>query len=194
MYSMRDKSALQELIESDEFANRLNIDRKTYGLVFDKRTFDKEKINRTNLVFVWAQKEYTNLVELKKVKANVLLPFWFYKNVLLMSYLGTKSSPARQIKDVSTDMALLYKNLKKQMYIMYNKAGIVHADLSEYNILYYRKKPYIIDVGQSVSIKHPMAEVFLQRDIKNVVTFFSHKGVQCNEQELYNYLKGDKND
>ena len=40
MYSMNDKSALKQLIDADEFSNKLNLDRKTYGLVFDKRTLN----------------------------------------------------------------------------------------------------------------------------------------------------------
>ncbi len=255
MYLMRDKSALKELIESGEFSNRLNLDRKTYGLVFDKRTlnaiyeiikkynvdyidfpvssgkeslifkiimddgtskalkiykmstlkfsntfeyikgdyrFDKEKINRSNLVYVWTQKEYTNLTALIDSKVKAPKPYGFYKNVLLLSYLGTKNGPARQIKDINTDFNIIYNKLKINLWRMYNVAKIVHADLSEYNILYYRKEPYIIDVGQSVSIKHPMAEEFLRRDIKNITLFFIKKSVICNENDLYNYIKGDK--
>ncbi len=254
MYSMNDKSALKQLIESDEFSNRLNLDRKTYGLVFDRRTlnaiyevikkydidyidfpissgkeslifnvklksretralkiykmstlkfsntmeyikgdyrFDKERINRSNVVYVWAQKEYTNLEGLREAGINAPKPYGFYRNILLMSYLGTSRGPAPQIKDLQEGFNEIYEKLRKSMWLMYNKAGIVHADLSEYNILYYRKNPYIIDVGQSVSIKHPMAATFLERDIKNIVSFFSKKGVNCSVDKLYNHIKGD---
>ena len=251
---MNDKSALKQLIESDEFSNRLNLDRKTYGLVFDRRTlnaiyeviqkydidyinfpissgkeslifnvklrnketralkiykmstlkfsntmeyikgdyrFDKERINRSNVVYVWAQKEYTNLKSLREAGINAPKPYGFYRNILLMSYLGTARGPALQIKDLQGGFHDLYEKLRRAMWLMYNRAGIVHADLSEYNILYYRRTPYIIDVGQSVSIKHPMAESFLERDIKNIVSFFSRKGVKCSAEELYNHVKGD---
>ncbi|AGO61153.1 serine protein kinase RIO [Ferroplasma acidiphilum] len=254
MYSMNDKSALKQLIESDEFSNRLNLDRKTYGLVFDRRTlnaiyevikkydidyidfpissgkeslifnvklrngitralkiykmstlkfsntmeyikgdyrFDKEKINRSNLVFVWAQKEFTNLQSLRDSGVHAPKPYGFYKNILLMSYLGSSKGPALQIKDLNGGFDEIYVKLREAIWKMYNKAGIVHADLSEYNILYYRNNPYIIDVGQSVSTKHPMALEFLKRDIKNISTFFIKKGVKCDPIELYSYVKGD---
>jgi RIO kinase 1 len=256
MSSMNDKSALKQLIESDEFSNRLNLDRKTYGLVFDRRTlnaiyevikkydidyinfpissgkeslifnivlrngetralkiykmstlkfsntmeyikgdyrFDKERINRSNVVYVWAQKEYTNLKGLREAGIHAPKPYGFYRNILLMSYLGTARGPAPQIKDLTEGFQKLYDELKRAMWLMYHKAGIVHADLSEYNILYYRKNPYIIDVGQSVSIKHPMAEDFLERDIKNIVSFFTKKDVTCNVKDLYSYIKGGIN-
>ncbi|WP_337861064.1 serine protein kinase RIO [Ferroplasma sp.] len=254
---MNDKSALKQLIESDEFSNRLNLDRKTYGLVFDRRTlnamyevikkynvdyidfpissgkeslifnvklrdkstkamkiykmstlkfsntmeyikgdyrFDKEKITRSNVVYVWTQKEYTNLQSLKNAAIHAPKPYGFYKNILLMSYLGTSRSPAPQIKDLNDNFNEIYIKLRSYIWKMYNKAGLVHADLSEYNILYYRKEPYIIDVGQSVSTKHPMADEFLKRDVTNITTFFHKKGVECDASKLYDYVKGDIND
>jgi RIO kinase 1 len=255
MYSMNDKSALKQLIESGEFSNRFNLDTKTYGLVFDRRTlnaiyevikkydidyidfpissgkeslifnvklrngitralkiykmstlkfsntmeyikgdyrFDKEKINRSNLVFVWAQKEYTNLQSLRDSGVHAPKPYGFYKNILLMSYMGTSKGPALQIKDLNEGFNEIYLKLREAIWRMYNRASIVHADLSEYNILYYRKEPYIIDVGQSVSTRHPRAREFLKRDIKNISTFFIKKGVLCDATELYNYVTGDK--
>ncbi len=51
-------------------------------------------------------------------------------------------------------------------------AGLVHADLSEYNILVKGKKPYLIDFGQAVVLKHPNASAFLERDIKNILQYF----------------------
>ena len=52
---------------------------------------------------------------------------------------------------------------------MYNKANLVHADLSAFNVLIYRNKPYVIDLGQGVLSKHPRALYFLRRDINNIV-------------------------
>jgi RIO kinase 1 len=55
----------------------------------------------------------------------------------------------------------------------------VHADLSEYNILYHNSQLYIIDVGQSVEHDHPSAFDFLRSDLKNVEEFFGRRNVQC---------------
>ncbi len=51
---------------------------------------------------------------------------------------------------------------------MYKKARLVHGDVSAFNILIYRKKPYLIDVGQGVLLGHPNSHDFLKRDIKNM--------------------------
>jgi RIO kinase 1 len=54
----------------------------------------------------------------------------------------------------------------------------VHADLSEYNLLWHDDKVYIIDVGQAVEWDHPMALDFLRRDLGVVIDFFSKKNIK----------------
>ncbi|MDD1707149.1 MAG: serine protein kinase RIO, partial [Methanoregulaceae archaeon] len=55
----------------------------------------------------------------------------------------------------------------------------VHADLSEFNIL-YADRPFVIDMGQAVTLDHPQAKAFLARDIGNVNRFF---GRLCSVQD-----------
>jgi len=62
---------------------------------------------------------------------------------------------------------------------MYHDCKLIHADLSEYNILYHQEELWIIDVSQSVEHDHPAASEFLRKDIKNVITFFEGFGVSC---------------
>ena len=62
---------------------------------------------------------------------------------------------------------------------MYHDCKLVHADLSEYNILYHQQQLWIIDVSQSVEHDHPAAFEFLRKDLKNVGDFFGSYGVRC---------------
>lgn len=62
---------------------------------------------------------------------------------------------------------------------MFHTCRLVHADLSEYNILYHESHLYIIDVSQSVEQDHPSAFDFLRNDIKNAEEFFGRLGVKC---------------
>lgn len=62
---------------------------------------------------------------------------------------------------------------------MYHQCRLVHADLSEYNILYHDSHLYVIDVSQSVEHDHPAAFDFLRKDLKNVEEFFGRFGVKC---------------
>ena len=57
----------------------------------------------------------------------------------------------------------------QNMKNMYSKANLVHADLSEYNMLWFKDQLYFIDVSQAVEKQHPLAMVFLLRDCGNVV-------------------------
>jgi serine/threonine-protein kinase RIO1 len=64
--------------------------------------------------------------------------------------------------------------------IKLTKAGIIHTDLSAFNILYY-DKVYIIDFSQGVTENHPFALQFLERDTNNINEFFKKKNVSINE-------------
>ncbi|ELQ74490.1 Serine/threonine protein kinase involved in cell cycle control [Trachipleistophora hominis] len=76
---------------------------------------------------------------------------------------------------------------------MYRDAKLVHCDLSEYNLLYYDDKVYVIDVGQSVDVTHVYADVFLVNDIANVNKFFERKGVMVESvRSVYERVTGKK--
>ena len=62
----------------------------------------------------------------------------------------------------------------------YRKAGLVHADLSEFNILWL-DHPIIIDVSQAVLKEHHNASRYLYRDIQNVCKYFKKLGVETTD-------------
>jgi len=74
----------------------------------------------------------------------------------------------------------------------YLEAGVIHADLSEFNIIL---KPdghiLIIDWPQFVERNHPNAEQLLKRDVRNVVRYFQRKfGVKTKLKDALTYVKG----
>lgn len=75
---------------------------------------------------------------------------------------------------------------------MYRKCHLVHADLSEYNLLWHRGRVFFIDVGQSVEPSHPNGLEFLLRDCTNVSGFFSRGGVKevMTPHQLFNHVSG----
>ena len=75
---------------------------------------------------------------------------------------------------------------------MYKDCHLVHADLSEYNMLWFEGRVYFIDVSQSVEPSNPYGLELLLRDCRNVSTFFSQKNVGDvpNSHELFNRLTG----
>ena len=74
-------------------------------------------------------------------------------------------------------MSEVYLKLLMDMRVLYQVCKLVHADLSEYNLLYMDKTLFMIDVSQAVEHDHPNALDFLRRDIRNVNDFFKKKRV-----------------
>ena len=106
-----------------------------------------------------------------------------------MEYIGFESIPAPLLKDIRNpnDSVNLFSEILIFIKDLYQKAKLVHGDLSEFNILYHNQKPVIIDVSQAVSTQHPKAEVYLARDIKNIFNFFSKLGINTSDPEDFYY-------
>ncbi len=155
--------------------------------------FEKERKTRSNLVMIWTRKEYANLLACHEAGVNVPRPIAFHRNILLMQYLGTQKRPAPQLRKVPNPEDY-YDQVVSGIVRMYKEAKLVHADLSEFNILVHRKKPYFIDMGQSVSLSHPEADNFLRRDLNNISAFYGKFGIATDAEALYNTLKTEKND
>jgi RIO kinase 1 len=77
----------------------------------------------------------------------------------------------------------MYNLLLKYVKLLYQKAKLVHGDLSEYNIMHLHDEPIIFDLSQTVSIEHPRAQEFLNRDLKNLNRFFDRLGVTIKSEE-----------
>ncbi|MCJ7722125.1 serine protein kinase RIO [Candidatus Bathyarchaeota archaeon] len=135
--------------------------------------FSHVRRDTRSLIFTWAQKEFKNLQRAKDAGVNVPEPLAIQKNVLIMKFIGKNGERAPLMKEtVLEEPQHVFKLLLTYLKRLYLKGGLVHADLSEYNIMIWKKKPVIFDVAQSVLIKHPMAEKFLQRDLENIHRFF----------------------
>ena len=155
------------------------------------------KSNNRAMVKVWAEKEMRNL---KRIHASGLPcpePVHLRLHVLVMGFIGDKRGiPAPRLKDVELEgddtearWKVLYLQLLGYMRVMYQTCRLVHADLSEYNILYHNEKLWIIDVSQSVEHDHPKSLEFLRMDIKNVSDFFRRKGVDTlSERSVFGFI------
>lgn len=143
------------------------------------------KSNNRAMVKVWAEKEMRNLKRIYASGIPCPEPVQLRLHVLVMGFLGDKKGiPAPRLKDVElvgsdleTRWKVLYLELLGYMRILYQNCRLVHADLSEYNILYHNDKLWLIDVSQSVEHDHPRSLEFLRMDIKNVNDFFRRKDV-----------------
>jgi RIO kinase 1 len=73
-------------------------------------------------------------------------------------------------------------------------AGLVHGDLSEYNIVVHDGELAILDLGQAVTVHHPNYRDFLERDCLNVANFFARQGVDTDGDSLLAYVSAPETD
>ena len=151
--------------------------------------FKKLPRNVSKVIFLWASKEFKNLKRAHRSRLSVPNPIYIKNNILIMEYIGFESIPAPVLKDIKRpkDPINLLNEILDFIKQLYQKAKLVHGDLSEFNILYHNQKPIIIDMSQSVSIQHPKAEVFLVRDIKNIFKYFEKLGIETPDAKKYYY-------
>lgn len=158
-----------------------------------KDRFSKQN-NRT-VIFMWAEKEMHNLMRMQKIGINCPEVIALKKNLLLMSFIGSNNVAAPKLKNAilsDAELILAYEEVVDFMVRLYNEANLVHADLSEYNILWHEGKCWLIDVAQAVEPGHPSALEFLMRDCGNISTFFTRKGVSGvkTKEELFSHITG----
>ncbi|XP_052888317.1 serine/threonine-protein kinase RIO1 [Anopheles moucheti] len=150
------------------------------------------KHNPRKMVRTWAEKEMRNLVRMKKCDLPVPEPILLRSHVLVMEFIGHDGWPAPKLKDVELSglkARELYRDTVEMMWTMYNRCKLVHADLSEFNLLYHEGKIVIIDVSQSVEHEHPHALEFLRKDCTNVTDFFRKREVSTmTVKELFDFI------
>lgn len=149
--------------------------------------------NPRKMVKLWAEKEMRNLMRLYQSGIPTPKPLGLRFHVLLMEFIGTEDGwPSPRLHDAKIEDAKyieLYHQLVAYVILMYQKCRLVHADLSEYNILYHQEQLVIIDVSQSVEHDHPHSLEFLRMDIKNCNDFFQKRGVNVfSERQFFNIV------
>ncbi len=152
--------------------------------------FFRIRRNRRGIINVWAKKEFRNLESSFRAGASVPYPIISRNNVLIMEFIGVDNDPAPRLKgycpeDVDTFVDALFDSLGR----MYFRAGIVHADLSEYNVLVRNDLPVIIDLGQGVPWEHPMSLDFFRRDMERLQAMLSDLGQEYSVKELITILE-----
>nr|XP_027201293.1 EH domain-containing protein 1-like [Dermatophagoides pteronyssinus] len=136
--------------------------------------------NPRRMVNQWAEKEFRNLRRLVDEGVRVPAPFALKSHVLHMAFLGEDfHAPAPRLKNFAAatrgEWLRLYVEVAATMRQLFQRAKLVHGDLSEYNLLVFRGHPYVIDVSQSIDTANPRALAFLERDCVNVTRFFARK-------------------
>ena len=126
---------------------------------------------------VWQSAEVDALYRLAAAGVRVPQPHICFEGVLLMDLvLDADGHPAPRLNDVemSEELALEYHALLVNQVVRMLCAGLIHGDLSEYNILVAESGPVIIDLPQAIDAAgNSNAAEMLERDVTNLRSYFS---------------------
>lgn len=125
----------------------------------------------------WQNSEVDALYRLAAAGVRVPQPHICFEGVLLMDLvMDADGNPAPRLNDValSEELALEYHSLLVNQVVRMLCAGMIHGDLSEYNILVSESGPVIIDLPQAIhAAGNSSAAEMLLRDVNNLRTYFS---------------------
>jgi RIO kinase 1 len=153
--------------------------------------FGNIKGTKSAVISAWTRKEFRNLKRAEEAGVRVPHPIATRDNILIMELIGEKDNPAPQLRNVDLELdeaKRIFNKLSDYISLLYNKADLVHADFSEFNVL-YDGEPVVIDMGQSVTLEHPMASKFLARDVTNMAHYFEKKYGIGSEDEIWSKVK-----
>ena len=120
-----------------------------------------------------ANREFIALRILKKVGCKVPIPLAVSRHVIVMSKMS--GALLLHIVDLKKPQEVL-EEIIQQVQLAYQKAELIHGDLSEYNVFVDEKKQItLFDWPQWQPLTHPNALWLLKRDITNVTTFFRRR-------------------
>ena len=152
------------------------------------------KKRRRNTIFAWVQREYRNLMIAREHGVAVPLPIAFMNNVLVLECIESNGHVASKLKiAIPLDPLDFYEKTLLNMKKLH-KAGLVHGDLSAFNILNRDESPILIDFSQATEYESERGEEYLVRDVRNVCTFFRGLGVDANDQKAKKAILSVKKD
>jgi RIO kinase 3 len=155
-----------------------------------------KSLNSRKIVKLWAEKEMFNLQRLQRAGIPCPTPVLLKKYVLFLSFIGKDGTAAPRLRDAiltPEELANAYQQCLNLLKRIYHDCKLIHADFSEYNLLWYDNIVYVIDVAQSVEPYHPNAYTYLLRDCTNLSTFFSRRTLNehvLSPEETFNYITG----
>jgi len=136
----------------------------------------KSEYGRKQQEEVWQNTEVDALYRLAAAGVRVPTPYNFIEGILLMELITDEhGSAAPRLNDIemTPEEAVTYHALLINEVVRMLCAGMVHGDLSEFNILIDEKGPVIIDLPQAVdAAANNNASSMLERDVNNLATYF----------------------
>ena len=155
---------------------------KMYDYLTQDPRFIGIRKQKRSIVYQWTKREFRNLLKARELGVRVPKPIDFRNNIIIMEKIEEKGRPARQLKDIDLrakkkeDVEDLFMKIAESMRLMH-QGGLVHGDLSSFNILVSEMNPILIDFSQGTLKKSPDYKELLERDIRNVSESFKKAGI-----------------
>ncbi len=145
------------------------------------------------IIFAWARREFMALKACHKEGVPVPAPIVQHRNLLLMEFLGREGLPSPPLQRVVLeDPQETYRQICEASRAMVDRVGLVHGDLSPYNVLFHEGHPYLIDLGQTISRDHPQARELLERDAAHFARYFARWGIPADVPGTFRAMGGDR--
>jgi len=130
---------------------------------------DQTKVPWIYAAALAARHEFQIMVKLYPI-VSIPRPFAVSRHVLAMEFVSGPALNRITLSDPENGLNMILGEVGKA-----RRLGIIHADLSEFNVMVDESGPKIIDWPQAVEVTHPHAQELLERDLVNVLRFFERK-------------------
>jgi RIO kinase 1 len=148
--------------------------------------------NFRRLISAWTRREHTMLRKLREADVRVPEPYAYFRNVLVMEFIGTGGVAAPRLMEATpSSPEELFARLAEQVHRMAASGHLVHGDLSPYNVLLHEEAPVLIDVASAIPSSHPQARALFDRDARNFAQYFERLGVDTAFDELWKAWGGE---
>lgn len=150
----------------------------------------------------WLMHEFMTLERLYEAGAAVPKPFFASGNAILMEYIGAPLHAAPTLQGVRLErdeVWPLFRETMRNIELMLDH-GLVHGDLSAFNILYWEGRITLIDFPQVTHLdENSNSRTILARDVQRICEYFQGQGVRCNPSKItsdlwYRYSRQDQDD
>ncbi|MEJ2598533.1 MAG: hypothetical protein P8Z00_09385 [Anaerolineales bacterium] len=159
----------------DRDGNRINDDGKLHAIQ-KRSTYGRELLHTS-----WIEHEFQALKSLHAAGADVPTPYASDNNTILMGYIGDSDTPApilNSLRLTSTEAHLLFERSIHNIEIMLAN-GLIHGDLSAFNILYWEGGITLIDFPQVVQPgQNRNAFAIFRRDVERLCEYFQRQGIR----------------
>jgi RIO kinase 1 len=137
---------------------------------------------------LWPMQEWAMLRRAAEAGVSVPYPVEQTDRGLMMEFIGDQSQAAPKLAQArlsATEVASAWDQLLENLRGL-TAAGLVHADLSAYNLLWWQGRVVVIDLPQAVEfVTNSDAFELLHRDVANVGDWFNRHGLEVDVEAVY---------